>query len=143
MWMVPRRCSFVGQPGPAFVRRPGPMFVWRRRCHACVRAEVGARRHRSCVLRWALIVAVRACWCGAHVAVHLLSAWACICSSSWAHVCLETRVSCVHAEVGACRHRLCVLRWALIIAVHGCWCGASFPIRQWWCGAHVAVCLLP
>ena len=25
-----------------------------------------------CVLRWALIVAVRACWCGAHVAVHLL-----------------------------------------------------------------------
>ena len=37
-----------------------------------MRAEVGARRHRSCVLRWALIVAVRACWCGAHVAVHPL-----------------------------------------------------------------------
>jgi len=72
MWMVPRRHSFVGQPGPAFVHRPGPTFVWRRGCRACVRAEVGARRHRLCVLRWALIVAVCACWCGAHVTVHPL-----------------------------------------------------------------------
>ena len=71
------RRSFIGQPGLAFVRCPGPTFVWRRGCRACM-----------------------------------------------------------HAEVGACRHRSCVLRWVLIVAVHACWCGALFPIRQWWCGAR-------
>jgi hypothetical protein len=35
------------------------------------------------------------------------SAWACICSSSGAHICLETRVPCV-------------LRWALVVTVCVC-----------------------
>jgi len=140
--MVPRRRSFIGQPRPAFVRRLGPTFVWRRGCRACVHAEVGARCHRSCVLRWALIVAVRVCWCGAHIAVHPL-----VSLGLHLFVVLSPHLfrdeGTMRAEVGTCHHRLCMLRWALIVAVHACWCGASFPIRQWWCGAHVAMCLLP
>ena len=113
MWMVPRRCSFVGQPEPAFVRRPGPTFVWRWGCRACwggrlsspfMCAEVGAHRRHSCMLVWG---------------------------------------PCRHSSVGqpgpafVCHpgpmfvwrrgYRACVLRWALVVTICACWGGPCSP----------------